>query len=102
MKWQADSKVLIQGITTPLGANYGARMKAFGTNIVAGISLNGEVPEIEEIPIFNLVEQAISQVGPIDISLIFTPAYLVLDAALEAMAAGIKQLVIISSGVPQS
>ncbi|ACK65257.1 CoA-binding domain protein [Rippkaea orientalis PCC 8801] len=100
MKWQADSKVLIQGISTPLGAHYGARMKAFGTNIVAGISLDGETPDIKDLPIFNLVEQAIAQVGEIDISLIFTPPYSVLDAALEAMTAGIQQLIIISSEVP--
>ncbi|HAC61949.1 MAG TPA: CoA-binding protein [Cyanothece sp. UBA12306] len=100
MKWQTDSKILIQGITTPLGTEYGKRMKDFGTNIVAGISLNGEDSQIEGVPVFNLVEQAIKEVGSINISLIFNPPYLVLDAALEAMAAGIKQLVIVSSGVP--
>ncbi|MEA5534025.1 CoA-binding protein [Crocosphaera sp. XPORK-15E] len=100
MKWQADSKILIQGITDVLGADYAIRMKGQGTNIVAGISLEGETPEIDSIPVFTLVEEAVKQLGEIEISLIFTPPYQVLDAGLEAIAAGIKQLVIITAGVP--
>ncbi len=100
MKWQADSKVLIQGITHPLGIDYAARMKAEGTKIVAGISLDDETPDLNDIPVFTLVEEAVKQVGEIDISLILTPPYEVLDAGLEAIAAGIKQLVIVTSAVP--
>ena len=100
MKWQADSKVLIQGITTSLGTIYGKQMKAFGMNIVAGIGVNGESSNINGIPVFNLVEQAVSEFKNVDISVIFTPPYKVLDAALEAMASGIRQLVIVSRGVP--
>ncbi|MGK7942115.1 MAG: CoA-binding protein [Crocosphaera sp.] len=100
MKWQADSKVLIQGITHPLGIDYAARMKAAGTNIVAGISLDDNPPELSDIPVFTLVEEAVKQVGDMDISLILTPPYEVLDAGLEAIAAGIKQLVIVTSAVP--
>lgn len=100
MKWQADSKVLIQGITTSLGTIYGKQMKAFGMNIVAGIGLNGDSSKINGIPVFNLVEQAVSEFKNVDISVIFTPPYKVLDAALEAMASGIRQLVIVSGGVP--
>ena len=100
MKWQADSKVIIQGITTPLGTIYGKQMKAFGMNIVAGIDINCKNLKIDGIPVFNLVEQAVSEFKNIDISVIFTPPYKVLDAALEAMASGIRQLVIVSGGVP--
>lgn len=100
MKWQADSQILIQGITDALGMYYAAKMKEKGTNIVAGISFDVETPEIEGIPVFSLVEEAVKQTGVIDISLIFTPPYEVLDAGLEAIAAGIRQLVIITSGVP--
>ncbi len=100
MKWEADSKVLIQGITSPLGINYAARMKAQGTNIVAGITLEEQTDQMDDIPIFTLVEEAVKNVGEIDISLILTPPYEVLDAGLEAMAAGIKQLVIVTAWVP--
>lgn len=100
MKWQADSKILVQGITSALGTHYSSRMKSEGTNIVAGISLDAETPKIEGIPVFNLVEEAVQKIGEIEISLIFNPPYEVLDAALEAIAAGIRQIVIITSGVP--
>ncbi len=100
MKWEADSKVLIQGITHPLGISYAARMKAQGTNIVAGITLDEQTANINDIPLFTLVEEAVKQVGEIDISLIFSPPYEVLDAGLEAIAADIEQLVIVTSWVP--
>ncbi len=100
MKWEADSKVLIQGITHPLAIAYAARMKGQGTNIVAGITLDEQTSDINDIPIFTLVEEAVAQVGEIDISLIFSPPYEVLDAGLEAIAAGIQQLVIVSAWVP--
>ncbi|MDJ0845210.1 succinate--CoA ligase subunit alpha [Crocosphaera sp.] len=100
MKWEADSKILIQGITHPLGLGYAARMKAQGTNIVAGITLDEQTSDINDIPVFTLVEDAVKAVGEIDISLILSPPYEVLDAGLEAMAAGIEQLVIVTSGVP--
>ncbi len=100
MKWEADSKVLIQGITHPLGISYAPRMKTQGTNIVAGITLDEQTADINDIPVFTLVEEAVKQVGEIDISLILSPPYEVLDAGLEAMAADIEQLVIVTSGVP--
>jgi succinyl-CoA synthetase alpha subunit len=100
MQWTPDSKVLVQGIATPLGAYYAARMKAYGTNIVAGVSVGNGGEQISEIPVFDLVEEAIAEVGAIDIGLIFVEPYKVLDAALEAIAARIGQLIIISRGVP--
>ncbi|MDJ0658465.1 MAG: CoA-binding protein [Crocosphaera sp.] len=100
MKWETDSKVLIQGITHPLGLGYAARMKAQGTNIVAGITLDEQTPDMNDIPVFTLVEEAVKEVGEIDISLILSPPYEVLDAGLEAIAADIEQLVIVTSGVP--
>ena len=100
MQWKPDSKVLIQGITEPLGAYYATRMKDYGTNIVAGVSVGQKGQQANEIPIFDLVEEAIAEVGAIDISLIFIPPYQVLDAALEAIAAGIEQIIIVTRGVP--
>lgn len=100
MKWKSDTRVLIQGINQPLAQLYVPRMKALNTNILAGISVGDEGKQLEEIPIFDLVETAIEQVGKIDITLIFVEAYQVLDAALEAMVAEIPQMIIISPGVP--
>lgn len=95
-----DSKILFQGITAELSAIHGVQMKAYGTNVVAGVNpgLGGQI--IDDIPVFDLVEQALAEVGAIDTTLIFVPAYQALDAALEAISAGIRQIIIVSSGMP--
>jgi succinyl-CoA synthetase alpha subunit len=100
MKITPESKILIQGMCEPIACYYGAKMKLYGTNIVAGISVGQPATTIEEIPVFSLVEQAIATMGNIDISLIFNHPYQVLDAALEAIASGIRQLIIITGSVP--
>jgi len=100
MKWHAQSKILIQGIAEPLGSHYGSRMKAYGTTIVSGVSPGHRGQNLGDIPVFDLVEDAIAAFGAIDISLLLVPPYQVLDAALEAIAAGIRQLIIGTAGVP--
>jgi succinyl-CoA synthetase alpha subunit len=100
MNFTLESKVLIQGIGEPLGAIYAAKMKDYGTNVVAGVSAGQGGQTVYSIPVFDLVEQAIATVGTIDTSIIFVQPYLVLDAALEAIAAGIRQIIVITAGVP--
>jgi len=100
MKLTPESKVLIQGFEQPLVSNYAQQMKAYGTNVVAGVSSGSGGKKDRDIPIFDLVEQAVTAVGAIDTTIIFTPSYEVLDAALEAIAFGIRQIIIVSTGVP--
>ncbi len=100
MNLTPNSKVLLQGITEPLSSTYAARMKAYGTNVVAGVSPGEGGQTLDDTPMFDLVEQAIQVVGPVDTTIIFVPPYQALDAALEAIAAGIRQLVITSVGMP--
>lgn len=95
-----NSKVLIQGITEPLSSTHAARMKAYGTNVVAGVSPGEGGQTLHDIPVFDLVEQALQVVGPVDTTIIFVPPYQALDAALEAIAAGIRQIIINSVGMP--
>ncbi|MGK7931625.1 MAG: CoA-binding protein [Microcystaceae cyanobacterium] len=100
MKLTPDSKLIIQGITEPIATQYAQRMRAAGTNIVAGVSVGEGGNRLDEIPLYDLVETAIAEQGEIDTSLIFVPPYKVLDAALEAIAAKIRQLIIITKTVP--
>ncbi len=100
MKLTPESKVLIQGFDQPHAADYALQMKGYGTNVVAGVSSGSGGKKVRGIPVFDLVEQAVTAVGPIDTTIIFTPAYEVLDAALEAIAFGIRQIIIVSTGVP--
>ena len=100
MNFSPNSKVLVQGVTEPLGGRHAALMKAYGTNVVAGVSPGHGGQELDGIPIFELVEQATAAVGTVDTTLIFEPPYLVLDAAYEAIASGIRQIIIITAGMP--
>jgi succinyl-CoA synthetase alpha subunit len=97
---QLESNVLIQGLDNPLASDAIRRMQIYGTKIVGVISAGKGGQSFGDLPIFDLVEQAQSVLGPIETSLIFTPPYEVLDAALEAIAAGIPQIIIITRGVP--
>jgi succinyl-CoA synthetase alpha subunit len=101
MNLTPESKVLVQGITESRSSTQAAlMMKAYGTNVVAGVSPGQGGQLLDGIPVFDLVEQAQAQVGPVDTTVIFVQPYWVLDAALEAIAAGIRQIVIITEGVP--
>lgn len=100
MNLSSCSRVLIQGIDSPQATEYALQMKAYGTKIVAGISagLGGET--IAEIPVFDLVEDAIAAVGKVEATLIFVHPYQVLDAAKEALAAKIPRIILLTNGVP--
>jgi len=100
MNLTRDSKVIVQGVTEKISTQIALMMKSCGTNVVAGISPGEGGQEWHGIPVFSLVEQAVGNVGVIDTSVIVMPAYQVLDAALEAIASGLKQIVIITEGVP--
>lgn len=101
MKLTPNSPILIQGINTSRSSIQATQnMKSYGTNIVACVSPGRGKQELDGIPVFDLVEQAIETVGTIETSVIFLPPYQVLDAALEAIDAGIRQLVVLTEGVP--
>lgn len=100
MNLTPDSKVLVQGITQSLGSYYTARMKAYGTNVVAGVSAGHGGQELHGVPVFDLVEQALSKTGPVEATIIFVESYSALDASLEAIDAGIPQIILVTGGIP--
>lgn len=100
MNWFPPHKVIVQGITKYQATFWALQMKAYGTDIVAGISPGDGGTSVEDIPVFDLVEQVLTEVGQIDISLIFVDAHRVLDAATEAIAAGIRRIIIFTPRVP--
>ncbi|HEY9769417.1 MAG TPA: CoA-binding protein [Coleofasciculaceae cyanobacterium] len=100
MNWSPPNKVIVQGITSNRAAFCAVQMKAYGTDIVAGISPGSGGTKVGDIPVFDLIEQVQAQVDKIDMSLIFVDSYQVLDAAREAIAAGIDRLVILTPKVP--
>ena len=93
-------RVVIQGITGREGTARAKLMKDYGTHVVAGVSPGKKGESIHGIPVYDTVEEADDIEGPLDASVIFIPAALVKEAALEALAAGIKLLVIVPDRVP--
>lgn len=93
-------KVLIQGITEPLAVHALAKMQDYGTNIVAGIGTGRGGEEIAGVPIFDLVEEAIAKVGTVYASIFFVSPNQILDAVLEAMAANIPRLILVTNHIP--
>lgn len=94
------TRVLIQGITGREGMVRAKLMKDYGTRVVAGVTPGRGGQEVYGIPVFDSVEEAWEKAGPLDASVIFIPASLVKDAALEAVDAGVRLLVIIPDRVP--
>ncbi|MDD2380795.1 MAG: succinate--CoA ligase subunit alpha [Mariniphaga sp.] len=94
-----NTKVLVQGITGRDGAFHAAKMKEYGTRIVGGTSPGKGGTSIEEVPVFNTVEEAVRTTGA-TASVIFVPAPFAADAILEASFAGVELVVCITEGVP--
>jgi len=94
------SRVIVQGITGREGVIRTRLMKEYGTNIVGGVTPGKGGGSVLDIPVFDSVEQVRQEEGPVDISVIFVPAGLVKDAALEAIESGVKLLVIVPDRVP--
>lgn len=91
--------VIIQGITGSYGSTHTRLMKAYGTNIVAGVTPGKEGQNFEGIPVYNSVANAVKASG-VRISGVFVPANFFLDAAKEALDNGIKLLVAIPEHIP--
>ena len=94
-----DTKVIVQGITGRDGSFHAAKMKEYGTHVVGGTSPGKGGQEVDGIPVFNTVKDAVAATGA-NTSIIFVPAPFAKDAMLEAIDGGIKLVVCITEGVP--
>lgn len=94
-----DTNVLVQGITGRLGALQTELMLRYGTKIVAGVTPGKGGQTLFDIPVYDSVEEAMGK-HRIDASVVYVPAPFVFDAALEAVDAGVKFMVIITDWVP--
>lgn len=94
-----NTKLIVQGITGRDGSFHTAKMKAYGTKVVGGVSPGKGGQKVDGVPVFDTVEQAVKTTGA-NTSIIFVPASLAADAILEAAEAGIELVIAISEGVP--
>ena len=94
-----DTKVIVQGITGRDGSFHAAKMKEYGTQVVGGTSPGKGGQQVDGIPVFNTVRDAVAATGA-NTSIIFVPAPFAKDAMLEAIDGGIRLVVCITEGVP--
>ncbi|MBN1853350.1 MAG: CoA-binding protein, partial [Pirellulales bacterium] len=98
-------RVLVQGITGREGQARTQLMLDYGTRVVAGCTPKKGGQEVQGVPVFNTVREAVEHSesefgGPIDISVVFVPAQLVKSAAIEAIEGGVRLLVLVPDRVP--
>jgi len=95
----ADSKVLVQGMTGSEGTKHTRRMVASGTDVVAGVTPGKGGQEVDGIPVFNNVGEAMAATGA-NVSVVFVPPKFAKAAVIEAVDAAIPLCVVITEGIP--
>ncbi|MGD9396348.1 MAG: succinate--CoA ligase subunit alpha [Candidatus Thorarchaeota archaeon] len=94
-----DTKVVVQGITGGQGTFHSRAMLEYGTKVVAGVTPGKSGQEVNSIPVFDSVIEAKEKKGA-NASIIFVPAPFAGDAALEAIAADLNPVVVVTEHVP--
>jgi succinyl-CoA synthetase alpha subunit len=94
-----NTRVVVQGITGKEGSFHATQCKAYRTQVVAGVTPGKAGQEVEGIPVFNTVRDAVKKTEATT-SLIFVPPPFAADAILEAAEAGIWLIICISEGIP--
>lgn len=94
-----DTRLIVQGITGREGRFHTQQMLAYGTNIVAGVTPGKGGMEVEGVPVFDTVKEAVDETGA-NTSIIYVPARFAPDAILEAADAGVQLVICITEGIP--
>ncbi|MCF8553948.1 MAG: succinate--CoA ligase subunit alpha [Candidatus Nanopelagicales bacterium] len=95
----SESKILVQGMTGAEGTKHTRRMVASGTNVVAGVTPGKGGQEVDGIPVFNNVGEAMAATGA-NVSVVFVPPKFAKAAVIEAIDAQIPLCVVITEGIP--
>lgn len=93
------TRVVVQGITGKEGQFHTLRNRSYGTGVVAGVTPGKGGQDVEGIPVFDTVAEAVAETGA-NASIIFVPARFAADAILEAADAGVALIVCITEGIP--
>ena len=95
----SDTRLVVQGLTGSEGSFHGTRNKRYGTQVVAGVTPGKGGQDVEGIPVFNTVAEAVADTGA-NTTMVFVPARFAADAIYEAVDAGIRTVVCIAEGLP--
>jgi len=94
-----STRVAVQGLTGSQGRFHGLRNRAYGTQVVAGVTPGRGGNDVEGIPVFDTVAGAVEETGA-DATLVFVPPKTAARAVLEAADAGVRLIVCITEGIP--
>ncbi|MEA2347089.1 MAG: succinyl-CoA synthetase alpha subunit [Thermoleophilaceae bacterium] len=94
-----NTKLAISGLTGREGTFHGLNNKSYGTDVVAGVTPGKGGQDVEGIPVFNTVHDAVEKAGA-NTSMIFVPPRFAADAILEAADAGVDLVICITEGIP--
>jgi succinyl-CoA synthetase alpha subunit len=94
-----DTKLVVQGATGREGSFHTLRNRAYGTDVVAGVTPGKGGQDLDGIPIFDTVAESVEEVGA-NTSMVFVPARFAADAIYEGVDAGIETVICIAEGLP--
>jgi succinyl-CoA synthetase alpha subunit len=94
-----DTRLVVQGLTGREGSFHGLRNRAYGTNVVAGVTPGKGGQNVEGVPVFDTVAEAVTEAGA-NTAMVFVPARFATDAIYEAVDAGVGTVVCIAEGLP--
>ncbi|MCE7794618.1 succinate--CoA ligase subunit alpha [Salipaludibacillus sp. CUR1] len=94
-----DTKVIVQGITGATGLFHTKQAVEYGTKIVGGVTPGKGGTEVEGIPVFDTVSEAVAKTGA-NASVIYVPPPFAADAIMEATDAGVDLVITITEGIP--
>ena len=94
-----DTKLVISGLTGREGSFHGLRNRSYGTDVVAGVTPGKGGQDVEGIPIYNEIKEAVEEQGA-NTSMIFVPARFAAAAIDEAIASGVDTVIAITEGIP--
>jgi succinyl-CoA synthetase alpha subunit len=94
-----NTKVIVQGLTGNQGKFYGLRNRDYGTQVVGGVRQGKGGTDIEGIPVFDTVKDAVGATGA-TVSMVIVPAPGAADAVIEAAEGGIELIVVLTEGIP--
>ena len=95
-----NTRILIQGITGRSGIQVTSELLDYGVKVVAGVTPSKGGQEVDSVPVFNSVKEAIQNVGNIDVSMVYVPPLFARDAAIEAIEAQIPLVHIFVEKMP--
>jgi succinyl-CoA synthetase alpha subunit len=94
-----DTRLVVQGLTGSEGSFHGVRNRDYGTQVVAGVTPGKGGQDVQGIPVFDTVADAVAETGA-NTTVIFVPARFAVDAIYEAVDAGIETVICIAEGLP--